>query len=325
MLAIFTFVFVENISPIAAVQDTVIKAKISKAPNLYIQCDNFSVYLENDHLVFYNKHGEKYFEHDEESLWFGNSIGGATGEKRCDVPISVHQNGKYGNIMPDGKLFAGRLFENSLSLNNNILAYAENEKWGLIDKTGQIIVVPQYDEIRWYKRGKFKVYHKDKIFLMDIAGRPENIQDDPNYIEKYDVTLPPREEYLACDDGLKYQARNGSWGLVNNEGKVEIPFNFRALICLDEGMVYAAIDNRQEWCPIDASGNIRPGEPCKPELYYSILSHYWPEKLADTKFESSVLWHKAWLGYGEGRISEPPKYVGDGYRGTSSILARPYR
>ncbi len=56
------------------------------------------------------------------------------------------KDGRYGNLMPDGRLFGG-FFENSNGNLSHYLWVWENRKWGLVDAYGQYVLPPQYDHI----------------------------------------------------------------------------------------------------------------------------------------------------------------------------------
>lgn len=292
---------------------------------VYLSCENLLIIQTEDGFIIKNKDNNIIITHDEIYISFRIGPQTTNSKKRCDAPISVTNQKKYGLVMTDGTLFAGKLFENISALHKNVLGFAENKKWGLIDKSGRVIVNPQYDDITWYGAGKFIVdIRKDSAFLIDAKGRRSELADDPNYFVKYKQHLPPREAYLSCPDGSSLAVRGGKWGIVGQSGEILISFKYPALKCMYGEAAMAAIDELKLWCPVAGNGLTKNKERCTKEHYETLMSHHWPEKLSEDNYESSVLWNKTYLEYGAGLSAEPPKYMPDGVMGHRIILATPF-
>ena len=292
--------------------------------SVYSKCKNLNIKKVEDGFIIESKDGDEIIRHDETYISFRIGPQSSNSKKRCGFPISITRDGKYGLIMPDGTVFAGRVFENISALNDGVLGYSENEKWGLIDKSGKVIVAPIYDDIMWYGGGKFIVdIRKETAFLMDNKGQRSELADDPNYFVDYKQHLPPRDVYLACPDDLNLDIKNGRWGIIDKAGKVVLRHDYRAIKCFygEEGM--AAIDDLKKWCPINRKGEILGRDRCVTSYYQIEMSHHWPEKLSDDSYESSVLWNRAYLEYGAGLRAEPPKYMPDGVMAHKPSLASP--
>ena len=291
---------------------------------VYLSCDEFRIIKADDGFSFYDNQNRLIFDHEGKSLSFRIAPSTSSGRKQCGVPIGIKKGNKYGIIMSNGELFAGRLFENSRGLYNNVLAFSENNNWGLIDRKGTIITKPSFESIRWYGEGKFIVDEKlSDAFLIDTTGKRSRLEDDPNYSIKYRQHLPPREEYLKCSKNLKIEKRMGQWGVLDEQGEIIVPFLFRAMTCPQESIIMVPFDNIQKWCAIVGRQAYLDVDNCVKEYHVGGTFHHFPEKLSVDRYESSVLWQKAYLDYGKGLVSEPPKYIPDGVMAHRVLLAAP--
>jgi len=238
---------------------------------------------------------------------------------RCDLPASLNDKDKgVAIIMPDGTLFANQLFENTRALSDGVLSYAVNEiwglneKWGLIDQDGNVIVTPKYDQI-WSHQNLFLATKGDAKFFIDTTGHTEPINNHPRYNANFNLIMKPREDYLTCPNGNKLARKNGKWGMTDPEGKTLIAFNHRALSCYTRGVAWAPVKAKQQWCPIGINGKIDASRTCVDTYHFGPKgTHSYPQRLDENGFESSVLWNELYLGYGIGDNDSPPHHIGDG-------------
>ena len=235
--------------------------------------------------------------------------------RRCDLPALLNDKDKgVAIIMPDGTLFANQLFEKTLALSDGVLSYAVNEKWGLIDQDGNVIVTPKYDRISWSDQNLFLATKGDAKFFIDTTGHTQPINNHPRYSANFNLIMKPREDYLTCPNGNKLARKNGKWGITDPEGKTLIAFNHRALSCYTRGVAWAPVKAKQQWCPIGTNGKIDASRTCRDTYYLGPEpSHMYPQRLHENPFESSVIWNELYLGYGIGENASPPLYIGDGW------------
>ena len=86
----------------------------------------------------------------------------------------------------------------------------KNGKWGLIDKTGQYIVKPRFDDIEDFHEGLAVVKLKKKMGFIDKNGK---------------IVIKPRfNEASYFREGLAAVKVNGKWGFVNKTGSVLTPY-----------------------------------------------------------------------------------------------------
>lgn len=288
-----------------------------------LSCENFKIIRTEYGLRAQDKAGKTIvdFEYPEYFRFFiePQSVNFAF---RCDAPLSISQKGKYSFLLPDGTFFAGQFFENMRPIFENVAGFSVNKKWGLIDSSGKVIVEPTYDNIRWYGDERFLLTTGETSYLFDKNGTRYNLADDPNYNQEFKVKIPPRENYLYCPaSNLKF--KDGKWGLVSIEGETILPFKYNALLCYEKGLAWAPRDDLKKWCPINRRGEFLSEDTCQTTKYPRHRWHYYPKKLADDDYESSLLWNLQYLNYGDGRASAPPFLSPDGVSAHKPILMGP--
>lgn len=295
----------------------------SSAGSIYLACSKYKIrHMEGSSLGFFDESGRLFFVNDKSDVSFMTGPAEYTlSENGCDLPLGVGHDGMYGIIMPDGRLFADRLFENSYGLYKNTLAYSEGGQWGLITGDGVIIVPPSYDEIAWHRNGRFIAKRGDRRFLMDHLGALIPIEEHEDYSATYQDLMPPRKAYLSCPDGTRRSSKDGRWGIVDEEGAIVLTPKFRAVSCLHNGKAWAPDEDNRRWCQYDSAGQITT--VCRPEFYFYRPTHHDPKKLAEDPFENSVIWNRRFLDYGEGRVDDPPELIGDGVQGFGALPAAP--
>jgi len=288
-----------------------------------LSCENFTLVRTEDGLRAINKTGQTIVDFDYPqffSFYVGpHSVNSAM---TCDSPLSISRDGKYSFLLPEGTFFAGQFFDNALPIFENVAGFSVDKKWGLIDASGKVIVEPTYDKIRWAGDGQFQLTKGETGYLFDKDGTRYNLEDDPDYNQEFKTKLPPRENYLRCSgSALKY--KNEKWGMVSDDGEIILPFKYKALTCYESGVAWAPREDLKKWCPIDRHGKFLPKDKCETKINRARWSHYFPEKLADNEYDSSVLWNVQYLSYGDGRASAPPIMSPDGVSANRPRLMTP--
>ena len=288
-----------------------------------LSCDNFTITRTKNGATATNKSGKKIVDFDYTNSF--NILVTQHNEniaKPCDGPISIQHGQKYGYLLPEGILFANRLFENMIRPHENVAEFSEGGKWGLINSSGKILLDPEYDRFTYNNDGNFLFTKGDKLYAFDINGEEYDLENDPRFSEEFKTRVPPREAYLECSDSA-LKSKDGKWGIVSDDGDRILPFKYRALTCYKNGMAWAPRDDLQKWCPIDKNGEYLSEDRCKASVRFSNVSHHYPKPLAEDRYESSVLWALEYLNFGEGRDSRPPILLPDGYSGRRPMLMRP--
>lgn len=264
----------------------------------------------------------------------------------CDRPNAVRVGVKWTFLATNGRLlFDPAPFESVFEFAGGYAIVKRDGKWGLIDTIGRFVLEPQFDELRPagtdgvgpFTTGVYSARHRFGLPL-PAAGAGYDVKKGAREytISATGQELPstprpdPRADFLACPFGAKLVSRTGlfgfgaAWGLVDTDGREIIRPQYRALHCFRNGVAWAPIDSKRQWCPVGPDGAVRTEPACIATRDPSVPSHSYPERLADDPYESSVLWSRAYLEYGAGRRATPPLLRGDGARGgTGSFPAMP--
>jgi hypothetical protein len=135
---------------------------------------------------------------------------------------------KYGPTLL--RIGAGYKIENKGSYNS--LAAT---RYGFIDKTGHVVIEPQWEEVSDFSEGLACVKRDGKYGFIDKTGRV--------------VIEPQCESITAFNKGFAVVKRNGKWGLIDKTGQVVIEpqweevsgFSGEGLVCVKRGREYGFI------------------------------------------------------------------------------------
>jgi hypothetical protein len=236
--------------------------------------------------------------------------------------VSGMRGGKWGYIGLDGQLlFDPPAFDNILGFDEGHAAVQRDGKWGFIDTAGRFTVEPRYETLQPAGKGLYKVKLSGREFWTSATG-----QEQP--APPADPMSEIRANHLACGNFASIVWKSGLfgigevWGISDKDGREIIRPQYRAIQCFQQGVAWAAIDSKRQWCPIDPDGSVRTNPACVPERYPHVQTHSYPETFVTDPYENSVLWTRAFLEFGAGKRSEPPRMIGDGVRGGSPTIRR---
>ena len=253
------------------------------------------------------------FRKSGQSQSVGTFDSGHFHSKDCPGPFSAKRNGKWFFILEDGAVIGGRNgFESLYGFRGNHAAVQVDGKWGIIDRAGTFTIQPSLTTLRPVGNGAFIVGESKDTYWINAYG---------DRIAKPAKERPPAEQALTCAGGLRFFEQDGLWGFQDFNGKTVIEPRFRALSCFEQGVSWAAAPDARAWCAIGPNGQRRDGIECRETYHPRGSSHYYPEQLGSTPYESSVLWNRALLEYRARTRDNPPKWVGDGVRGRGSFDA----
>ncbi|MEM8585328.1 MAG: WG repeat-containing protein [Bacteroidota bacterium] len=136
-------------------------------------------------------------------------------------------------------IFCGLLFAGSVLSAQGVLPVRRDNRWGIIDQQGQILISPQYEQLGWPGAGSSLVVQDgDMLGLFSPDGRAllptryEDIQvlddslfavlDDGKWtvrnLDNREVVRSGYEQLRRLGDGYIAYLRNGFWGLARADG-----------------------------------------------------------------------------------------------------------
>jgi hypothetical protein len=123
----------------------------------------------------------------------------------------VQLNGKWGYIDKSGKIVIAPQYDYAFDFRGDLTAVKMNGKWGFIDKTGKMVIAPQFDKTGGFtKKGFALVKMNDKWGFIDKTGK---------------IVIEPRFELFADGDettfydGVAKVKVEGKWGLIDETGQ----------------------------------------------------------------------------------------------------------
>ncbi len=234
--------------------------------------------------------------------------------QNCTQPPTLVKDDNYAVVLENGEIFGG-FFENSKGFFGTHRWVRVEGKWGLVGREGGFSIEPIYSSVSSeadpQQRNDLPIIETSttyKVIKNDEAYRLSFV--DGKYKEMPFTDVPEdRSGVLNCKGKYRRKSKNGLWGIFDEKGKALIPPQYRAITCFSSGVVWVPDDTKQQWCPVDRNNRIRSAPACVTTQYSGWISHHSPEKFDDDQYESSVLWMKALLDYGEGRRDEKPRFV----------------
>ncbi len=232
----------------------------------------------------------------------------------CKWPISVSINGQWQYLALNGKLlFDEPIFDGTYKFRDGYAIVNIGKQWGVIDVTGNYTIGLRHGRIVYYKNGIFRIIEEDEISWVDVNG--ESVTEPR-------ADAADRQKYLVCKAGARLIEKNDLWGIQSPDGSKLIEQKYRAINCFRNGVAWAAIDAKKMWCAINPDGTMSDSIKCKLTHYPYFQTHSLPEKFSNDVYESSVLWMRAFLNFGNNKRELPPKWIPDGYSPSYSVFRK---
>mgnify|MGYP000167287071 CR=1 FL=1 len=143
---------------------------------------------------------------------------------------------KWGFVNKEGEVVINPQFSSVLNFNEDKCGVRNSEdKWGFIDKEGKIYINYQFDRVNDFKNGKCVVTSANKDGVIDKDGK---------YI------INPQFSEMLIDGDMFLVEQNGKMGWCDKEGKLIInpqfrdayPFNGNEITAVRSGKSYGYID-----------------------------------------------------------------------------------
>lgn len=117
---------------------------------------------------------------------------------------------------------------NDKNFSNGFVAVQKDEKYGIIDKTGKLVLDYTHEFIGKYSDGLAPAKKGDKFGFIDLGGKWV-IKPTYSGAEKFHNGL------AAVSKGPLFESE---WGFINKEGKVVIPITIAAYFSFDSPMIF---------------------------------------------------------------------------------------
>lgn len=127
-------------------------------------------------------------------------------------------------------------------LSEGLVGVKKNGKWGFIDKTGKIIIEPQYHYVASFSEGLAVVKQNGKYGFIDKTGK---------------VVIPLQYDGVdSFSEGLAVVRQNNKWGYIDTNGKTIIDLKYSLTMSFKNGKakVQSNDDKTPQWFYIDKTG-----------------------------------------------------------------------
>lgn len=139
-----------------------------------------------------------------------------------DGLAQVNKNDKYGFINKSGQLVIPLQFEYALDFNKGLAKVYKNNKCGFINTKGELVIPLILNDTRyynWYSHQEVELIQNGKKGLLFI--------DEGTYIPcEYDEIVQIYNKWVMVK-------KNGKWGWVDHSGKTMIPCRYDAATPFD--------------------------------------------------------------------------------------------
>ena len=153
----------------------------------------------------------------------------------------VRENDKFGYIDTSGNMVIAPQFDKAGDFSEGMAPALQDDKWGYIDTSGKWVLQPTYDRVKGFNAG-YALVLKD---------------DQWNYIDKSGTVLqtPVQEKYYDFNEyGVAFYRVDKKIGLIDTNGKVILEPTYEVMKPFVNGQ--ARVRQGDLWGMIDAAGKI---------------------------------------------------------------------
>jgi hypothetical protein len=159
--------------------------------------------------------------------------------------LVMDYNKKFSILDCEGNLISKETYDGAELFCEDLAAVRKDDKWGFIDREGNLAIDYQYDNIY----GGFS----DGLMAVEKEGMWRFIDTDGEWVFGMDF-----ENAHSFSEGLAAVLQNGVWGYIDLDGEMVIEGQYYEAGDFGEGMaaVCKEIDGVRQWGYIDKDGNI---------------------------------------------------------------------
>jgi hypothetical protein len=186
---------------------------------------------------------------------FTFAVSGFAQKASNDSMFWIREDGKYGYIDKTGKVVIAPQYENTMGFNEGVAATKLNGKYGYIDIKGKWVIKPQFEYTYMFSDGLAMVRTGKSYSWIDRKGN---------------TVIQPSEFQEVCrgfTEGRCAVKRDGKWGYIDRTGKLVSEVKFKKASKFEGGLAQVeTTDGMHHW--ITPNGRIvwsqNPGEIKKP-------------------------------------------------------------
>ncbi|WP_053955395.1 WG repeat-containing protein [Inediibacterium massiliense] len=150
---------------------------------------------------------------------------------------SFESNRKFGLYNYKGEIIHPSTIDSApITLGEGFIGFTENDQWGCLDMSGNVVIQPQYDQIynfsnnmtRVCKDGKFGIINKKNDFILPL---------------KFDFLDPFEKDYLYSRYAIKNknsesQDNDMKYGIINKDGNIVVEAKYDQIRLYDDGYIF---------------------------------------------------------------------------------------
>lgn len=135
-------------------------------------------------------------------------------------------------------LYKAQGYDDILPFSEGLAAVKKAEKWGFIDKTGQVVIACEYEHVGTFTEGLAVVEKTGNFGFIDKKGQ---------------IAIPLQFNHaMSFVEGLASVKMGENYGFIDKTGKVIIPIHYHAAWHFSEGI--AAVQRYNKWGFVDKTG-----------------------------------------------------------------------
>jgi hypothetical protein len=157
-----------------------------------------------------------------------------------ELAMFVTSGDKFGFVDKSGKVVVNPQFESARPFSEGLAAVRQKKKWGFIDKSGKIVINPQFDVVLDFHAGKAVFFNGKQCGFIDTKG---------SY-----VINPQFDAAMSFSEGMAAIYSGKQFGFITEDGKIEINPQFEYASSFKNGL--AVIKQGDKYGFINKKGKI---------------------------------------------------------------------
>lgn len=151
----------------------------------------------------------------------------------------VRKNEKWGHVNKQGQMIVPMKYDDVTAFSEGLAYVKLNNKWGYVNKQGQMIIPMKYDGATIFSEGLACVKLNNKWGVINKQGQ---------------VIVPMKyDDAYPFSEGMAKVSLNKKWGFINKQGKEVIPLVYDEVERFSEGLACAKKDKKYGY--INKDGN----------------------------------------------------------------------